>query len=1235
MNRARSSEAAMLSDASLTRLAGDLGNEWRTLGIFLGLSKAQVDQCFTNRPGDIKAAIVDMLVIWQRETSGSGPEAQVAHLVQALKDSGRVDLAEKVEDGEFIELPELVAGNRENPDQVAGNRLETSGHHNVIIQAGNNANINVNVPAPITESVTPGYTSLPDFSGTHRPYPMPRSLSQGNFQPSMDAILDDCVSQLQNMGFSEQGIRREVRNLMSTGIRTTEDIVQTFVERRTHEEASGQRSSHVHSSKDSVTVSNNEGPVQIGEGNTIRGVHPSAMKKAVQIGKKNRILPNVAGDQNLGGGRDRPGHPTHNQQSFPNNTQPHDQEDRFMDNSTVGEITSSQRNRNLMERLPADRAASLMAREVLPSDGQDWPPIPDDEESAEARGDTSAAKKRSYTGRHGQQAFSMAQLHEQPVSSTFDSLDGPTTGGGKAHPQGEALATPNKAPLYVALPEERSPSKSSTGENQQKTFPQNSTHGSPNPFNDASLDDESLHLQSGDNMQDNQASNWPQTGIPSSTVRPLVDLYPDSSHPSTMSALMDVSIPYMGEQYLPLSPQPAFSLQQKRAESNEETQESDPQLTQNGEDSNIGGTEEPSDLSENQPAEPIAAESGEDMTEGESANSSDEETVPKVPPEEASVNKEAEGASASNHQLPAETQQSVNEGTDGNQPVYDKDRRLYIFSRAHIEQMTENLTSRKIAEGAFGPVYYLDKFPYEGPLKGRKMAVKVNSSDEQGRREFTQELAMAGSRHPHLLPLFGRCEDETCLSLVSPYMVNKDLKSWIQDKKEPTDWKTRLVIGLDLVSAIRYYHKKTEGPNKKFHCDVKSANVFLDAQHRARLGDPGLMREVSRDKTHLTRTGSLSADWGTPYYQDPYYLKYRKYHETSDLYSAGKVLLELLTSITADKQENGRLLFEIWFEELDYFDKDSDGTKLCEVADGSPVVGWPGCSEDGSSISQQFAKLIIGCLQERPRDRIKLEDLHQKLKVLVQRSAAIGKHNTVVPDWCMYCLSCKPCPIPMACGCALLCSGCMKSHTIALYCPNHLMETTGLGHNTFAIIVGQRGFEEDAVGFKDAITDPQICGVREENVKLLKNATIEDVGKAVAEVAGRIQQVQKGQETFFIYYHSGHGKQRGLDFNHTTVWSRNLRKIFKVSKATKSLYILDSCMASSVEVYTMKGPEGPEESSSTSEETENKEQEDSGDNTGCQGSQESEVYMLPIQRDPCFGHPAGNQRLQERRTRTN
>ncbi|XP_078656312.1 caspase-7-like [Branchiostoma floridae x Branchiostoma belcheri] len=102
MMAAVSSEVAMLSDVCLTRLADELGSESRSLGIYLGLPKVKVDLCFNNNPYNMEAAIVDMLTKWRNRTTDRGAEAQVGQLVQALRDIGRVDLAEKVMDGDFL-----------------------------------------------------------------------------------------------------------------------------------------------------------------------------------------------------------------------------------------------------------------------------------------------------------------------------------------------------------------------------------------------------------------------------------------------------------------------------------------------------------------------------------------------------------------------------------------------------------------------------------------------------------------------------------------------------------------------------------------------------------------------------------------------------------------------------------------------------------------------------------------------------------------------------------------------------------------------------------------------------------------------------------------------------------------------------------------------------------------------------------------------------------------------------
>ncbi|XP_066285386.1 uncharacterized protein [Branchiostoma lanceolatum] len=510
------------------------------------------------------------------------------------------------------------------------------------------------------------------------------------------------------------------------------------------------------------------------------------------------------------------------------------------------------------------------------------------------------------------------------------------------------------------------------------------------------------------------------------------------------------------------------------------------------------------------------------------------------------------------------------------------------FSKEEIVEMTKD-SETNLAVGAFGTVYRA-KLQCHHQMNGREVAIKVYSpgvDNQQGREELFQELAMRGSSHPHLLPLLGTCDVDGCLTLIYPYMKNRDLLLCIKDKCPLLNYQQRLLISMDLISAVRFYHTQCIGKVNKYHGDVKSTNVLLDENYRARLQGPGLMRDLPSDMAHLSHTGgSMSLNW-TPHYRDPYYAETLKLHGTSDHYSAGKVLLELLTGLPANAaDEYGKFLFSEWkYEPLAYFNKNSDGRGLCDVVDRSPGVDWPVVTDDGNSITQRFARLIIGCLLEDPNNRINLEELYEGLKILVSSAHALTSCGRVTPSLCTFCLVNKPCSIPMACGCVSVCVTCMKNHTTALYCQNRHTDTRGLGQNTFAILVGMKGRKKGEQGFgKDAkemykvLTDPNICAIRPENVRLLTDGkgTSENIKKAVVELGYEMKKVPETQERVFIYYHSGHGRsvhnslKRYLVCEDKNISATQMRKLFKEICPTRSLYILDVCFASSVVLYTYK-----------------------------------------------------------------
>ncbi|CAA6671531.1 unnamed protein product [Spirodela intermedia] len=100
------------------------------------------------------------------------------------------------------------------------------------------------------------------------------------------------------------------------------------------------------------------------------------------------------------------------------------------------------------------------------------------------------------------------------------------------------------------------------------------------------------------------------------------------------------------------------------------------------------------------------------------------------------------------------------------------------------------------------------------------------------------------------------------------------------------DWPARYKIAVDVAEGLSYLHNDCVPP--VVHRDVKSTNILLDADFRARIGDFGVAKAVEAAKSMSVIAGSLG-------YIAPEYAYTLRVSEKSDVYSFGVVLLELVT----------------------------------------------------------------------------------------------------------------------------------------------------------------------------------------------------------------------------------------------------------------------------------------------------------------------------------------------------
>jgi beta-lactam-binding protein with PASTA domain/predicted Ser/Thr protein kinase len=252
---------------------------------------------------------------------------------------------------------------------------------------------------------------------------------------------------------------------------------------------------------------------------------------------------------------------------------------------------------------------------------------------------------------------------------------------------------------------------------------------------------------------------------------------------------------------------------------------------------------------------------------------------------------------------------------------------------------------RKLGSGGMANVYLA-----EDEDLGRRVAIKIlndryaNDDDfvERFRREAKSAAALS---HPNIVSIYDRGEAEGTYYIAMEVIEGRSLKELILTRG-PLPITHAVAYTLEILEALRFAHR-----HGIIHRDIKPHNILIG--ERLKVTDFGIARAGA---SQMTEAGSIM---GTAQYLSPEQARGAPVTASSDLYSVGIVLYEMLTGKVPF---NGDSAIEIAMKHLNELPKPP--------------------SKIRPEIPEELDQVVLRALSKAPEDRYQsaeefAEDLHR------------------------------------------------------------------------------------------------------------------------------------------------------------------------------------------------------------------------------------------------------------------
>lgn len=298
---------------------------------------------------------------------------------------------------------------------------------------------------------------------------------------------------------------------------------------------------------------------------------------------------------------------------------------------------------------------------------------------------------------------------------------------------------------------------------------------------------------------------------------------------------------------------------------------------------------------------------------------------------------------------------------------------LKVYSFEELESATGNFTRDCLIKGSV----------YRGNINGEFAAIRKKNGD------ISMEINLLNKiNHFNVIRLSGVCFDNGSWYLVYEFAINGPLSDWIynsnrSEEKKILNWTERVQISLDIATGINYLHSYTSPPH--VHMDIKSSNVLLDSDFRAKLNNFSQARAVEGQEGQFALTRHIV---GTKGYMAPEYLENGLVSPKLDVYSFGVLMMEILGGKEVSlffKEENAQIS-----EVLGGLIKEGiEKQNLRELVDPFFEDNFP------VELAIFMLSMVMKCLKKDPSGRPSMDEIVQSLSRLLNASLAWELWNNV------------------------------------------------------------------------------------------------------------------------------------------------------------------------------------------------------------------------------------------------